>query len=130
MIALSNIVFVTMIYDFSTSGEACSSAKNQQKVTAIYKDTKQVSYCEVSTVAPYSKAPTMAAYLKASTQDFRITGVTEDSPCQVLRTPHAVFTGFKVSTSAANHKASNMAAHFKASTMAVISKTSAPAVHT
>ena len=121
MIALSNIVFVTMIYDFSTSGEACSSAKNQQKVTAIYKDTKQVSYCEVSTVAAYSKA---------STQDFRITGVTEDSPCQVLRTPHAVFTGFKVSTSAANHKASNMAAHFKASTMAVISKMSAPAVHT
>ena len=124
MIALSNIVFVTMIYDFSTSGEACSSAKNQQKVTAIYKDTKQVSYCEVSTVAPYSKAPTMAAYLKASTQDFRITGVTEDSPCQVLRTPHAVFTVSKVSSTAAYSKASTQATYLKVSTTAAYSKAS------
>ena len=40
----------------------------------------------------------MAAYLKASTQDFHITGVTEDSPCQVLRTPHNRIMSKAVST--------------------------------
>ena len=74
----------------------------------------------VITMAAFSKASALAA----NSKDIHITSITKDSPCQVLRTLHAVPIVPKASTTAAISKAPTIAATSRTPTLAVYTEDS------